>query len=188
MTAHFELQASETELQMLANEYWEKAGEKEHELEKAAFDAGAAIRYGEYTLGNIETIVRWKAERVVPVLITNSEEKIRRALSVAASPESSLHDAVTALTTLRGVDLPVASAILTAIFPERYAVMDYHSLETLGQPRHDVAFYEEYLAYCRQLAGHGTVQPQGDLPAPTTLRSLERALWQWSKNHYGNGH
>ena len=187
MTAHFELQASETELQKLANEYWEKAGAKEHELEKAAFEAGSSIRYGEHTLNNIETIVRWKCERVVPVLISNSGEKVRKALAVAASPDTPLKDAVAALTALRGIDLPLASAILTAIFPERYTVMDYHALETLGQPRHDVEFYEQYLEFCRNLAAHNAVTAQPDLPAPTPLRSLERALWQWSKNHSGNG-
>ena len=83
---------------------------------------------------------------------------------------------------LHGVDLPVASAILAAIFPERYTVLDYRALEALGHARHDVHFYEEYLDFCKRLAESNIVTPQGDLPAPTPLRTLDRALWEWSRS------
>jgi len=181
--ATFELQPKRSELQELAEQYWEKTGEKEHALEKAAFEAGAAIRKGDHSLVNLEAIVRWKSERVVHYLIGNSEEKIRKVLAVAASPASSTRDAVDALTSLRGIDISVASAILSAIHPDRYAVLDVRALEALGHARHDVDFYEKYLTFCRQLAGSGAIRPQGDLPGPTPLHALERALWEWSRTH-----
>ena len=84
---------------------------------------------------------------------------------------------------LHGVDIPVASAILAAIFPERYTVLDYRALEALGHGAHDVRFYEEYLAFCKRLAESNIVKPQSDLPAPTPLRALDRALWEWSRSH-----
>ena len=84
------------------------------------------------TLANLEAIVRWKSERAVHYLIGNSNEKIRRALAVAASPDATTETAVKALLELHGVDIPVASAILAAIFPERYTVLDYRALEALG--------------------------------------------------------
>lgn len=183
MVAYFQLQPAEGDLQNLAEEYWQKAGEKEQQLEKAAFEAGEAIRNGEHTLANLEAIIRWKSERVVQYLIANNSEKIKRALSIAASPGSSTKEAVNALLDLQGVDIPVASAILAAIFPERYTVLDFRSLEALGHARHDVHFYEEYLAFCKRLAESEIVQPQSELPAPTPLRALDRALWEWSKTH-----
>ncbi len=185
MVAYFQLQPAEAELQQLAEEYWQKAGEKEHELEKAAFEAGEAIRNGDYSLANLEAIVRWKSERVVHYLIGNSNEKIRRALAVAASPDSTTEASVTALLELHGVDIPVASAILAAIFPERYTVLDFRALEALGHARHDVHFYEEYLDFCKRLADSNIVKPQSELPAPTPLRTLDRALWEWSRSHTG---
>lgn len=185
MVAYFQLQPTETELQQLAEEYWQTTGEKEHELEQAAFEAGQAIRNGDYTLANLEAIVRWKSERLVQYLIGNSNEKIRRALAVAASPDATTETAVKALTDLHGVDLPVATAILAAIYPERYTVLDYRALEALGHARHDVHFYEEYLAFCKRLAESNIVSPQSDLPAPTPLRTLDRALWEWSRTHMG---
>ncbi len=182
MTAHFELQPTESELQNLAEQYWQEACNKERQLETDAFEAGAAIRNGDYTLANLEAIVRWKSERLVPYLIGNSTERIRRSLEAAAAPESSTREAINALLELRGVDISMASAILAAIYPERYIELDFQDLEALGQARQDVRFYEEYLAFCRRLADRGIVQPQNDLPGPTPLRALDRALSQWSRN------
>jgi hypothetical protein len=183
MVAYFQLQPAEAELQDLAEQYWQTAGEKEHELEKAAFEAGEAIRNGDYSLANLEAIVRWKSERAVQVLICNSNEKIRRALALAASPASSTEVAVNALTELHGLDIVLASAVLAAIFPERYTVLDFRTLEALGHARHDVRFYEEYLAFCKRLAESNIVTPQSELPAPTPLRTIDRALWEWSRSH-----
>jgi hypothetical protein len=185
MVAYFQLQPEEGDLQRLAEEYWWASGEKDRELEKAAFEAGEAIRNGEHTLANLEAIVRWKSERTVHYLIRNSNEEISRALVVAASLESSTEVAMRALLELHGVDIPVASAILTAIFPEQYTVLDFRALEALGYARRDVRFYEEYVAYCKRLAESNVVTPQSELPAPTPLRTLERALWEWSRKYAG---
>jgi hypothetical protein len=182
MTAHFELQPTESELQNLADQYWQEACNKERQLETDAFEAGAAIRSGDYSLANLEAIVRWKSERLVPYLIGNSTERIRRSLEVAAAPETSTREAINALLELRGVDISMASAILAAIYPERYIELDFQDLEALGQARQDVRFYEEYLAFCRRLVDRGIVQPQNNLPGPTPLRTLDRALSQWSRN------
>ena len=180
--AYFELQPAEADLQGLSEQYWQEAGEREQQLETAAFEAGEAIRGGEYTLSNLETIVRWKSERVVHYLIGNSNESIKSALAIAASPKASTEDAVMALVGLRGVDISIASAILAAIYPERYAVLDYRALEALGHARHDVSFYAEYNAHCKRLAEYGMVKAEDGLPGPTALHALERALWQWSKS------
>ena len=185
MVAYFQLQPSETELQELADEYWQRSGDRERELEKAAFEAGEAIRKGEYTLANLEAIVRWKAECAVQYLITNSNGNIRKALAVAAAPETPTGNAVKALLELQGIDIPLASAILAAIFPERYSVLDFRALEALGHARHDVHFYEEYVAFCKRLAESNIVKPQNNLPGATPLRTLDRALWEWSRNHSG---
>jgi hypothetical protein len=180
--AYFQLQAPEVELQHLAESYWKEAGQRERELEEAAFEAGEAIRGGEYTLPNLEIIVRWKSERMVHYLIGNSSENIKTALAVAASPQASAEEAMNALIGLRGVDIAIASAILATIYPDRYAVLDYRSLEALGHARHDVQFYAEYNTSLKRLAECGVVKPQEDLPAPTALHALERALWQWSRS------
>ena len=181
MQAHFQLRPAVSELPKLDEQFRTEAGEREQRLEAAAFEAGSAIRNGDYTLGNLEAIVRWKSERAVQYLIGNSSASIRRALAVAAAPEASTEEAVSALAVLHGVDLPVASAILTAIFPERYTVMDCHVLEALGYPRQDVQFYEDFLAFCHHMVAAGAV-PDHSQGAEMPLRGLDRALRQWSEN------
>ena len=49
---------------------------------------------------------------------------------------------------LTGVNVPVASAILTAIYPSRYTVIDFRALEALGTNTSDrsLRFFLYYLA------------------------------------------
>lgn len=81
--------------------------------------------------------------------------------------------AVAVLCGLRGVEIPVASAILTAIDPKRYTIIDFRALEALGVENswHTVDSYLAYLEHCRSLARENNLG----------LRELDRALWQWSK-------
>jgi hypothetical protein len=68
--------------------------------------------------------------------------------------------------------VPVASAILTTIDPERHTVIDFRALEALGCKSKDrtIDFYLVYLEACQSLAKTHRV----------SLRKLDRALWQWS--------
>ncbi len=182
MTTHFELQPTADELQKLAEQCWQEAPNRERRLEEEAFEAGDAIRHGDYSLANLEAIVRWKSERLVQYVIANSTTSIRRALEVAAAPQSPTAEALTALLALRGVDMSLATTIMAAINPERYIELEMGDLEALGQARQDVRFYEEYLAFCKRLVDRGIVKPQTELPGPTPLHALDRALVQWSRN------
>jgi hypothetical protein len=73
------------------------------------------------------------------------------------------------------VEVPVASAIMTAINPERFTIIDFRALESLGitnrQAYYTIDFFIDYLRFCRGLASQHRVG----------LRTLDRALWQWSK-------
>jgi hypothetical protein len=182
MVAYFQLQPAEADLQQLADQYWTEAGERERRLETEAYEAGEAIRKGEFSLANVEAIVRWKSERAVHYLIGNSDESIKSALAIAVAPETSTEAAIQALVTLRGLDLSIASAILSAVFPERYAVLDYRALEALGYARHNIDFYVAYNNFIKHLIDCDIAKPQNDLPGPTPLHTVERALWQWSRN------
>lgn len=182
MTTNFQLQPKEAELQNLAEQRWEEAPNRERHLEAEAFEAGEAIRNGDYSLANLEAIVRWKSERLVQFVISNSTTNIRRALEVAADPESSTAVAVSALLALKGIEITLATSILATIHPDKYIELEMGDLEALGQARQDVRFYEEYLTFCRRLVDRGIVKSQIQLPGPTPLHALDRALVQWSRN------
>ncbi len=140
--------------------------------EENAMAAGRAIARGEYTLGNLKTIVCWKSERRAGLLDDNTSASIADALRVASDARTAEASAVAALVRLDGVGVPVASAILTTINPEKYTIIDFRALISLGsnkKPPYSIDFYLAYLARCRELAHELNI----------SLRTLDHALWQW---------
>jgi hypothetical protein len=166
-TFQFVLQFDPSEIDGLAERYGYKQ-------DSEAFAAGKDIAGGNYSRENLNDIVRWKSARRIALLCDNTDEDIARTLQFATAPSTSEGSAVEVLDNLRGVGVPVASAILTAINPLRYTVIDFRALESLGVakwPKGSIAYYVAYLSACRDLAR------QYNKP----LRTLDRALWQWSK-------
>jgi hypothetical protein len=93
--------------------------------------AGDQIRRGQYTRANLERIFEWKTNgRGRSRLAKNTDEEIADALKLAVEATTD-RAAVSVLTGLNGVQVPVASAILTAINPERFAIIDFRALEAL---------------------------------------------------------
>jgi hypothetical protein len=142
--------------------------------EKQALAAGSAIAKGKHARKNLDIIFRWKTRgRGISRLKRNKRGEIVEALAVAAAAENE-RTAIAGLCGLYGVNVPVASAILTCIAPKRYTIIDFRALQALGNRTTDrsIEFYLEYLQHCRGLARRCDV----------TLRQLDRALWNWSKN------
>ncbi|HYM13415.1 MAG TPA: hypothetical protein VEU62_21935 [Bryobacterales bacterium] len=163
----FQLQFAPAQIKQLAARYV-------YEDDTEAMQAGKRIVAGDYSRANIEAIFRWKTGgRGISRLRRNSDVEIRDALRLAVNAETE-RAALSVLCGLSGVEIPVASAILTAIDPERYTIIDFRALEALGVFKstwHTVDSYLAYLAACRDLARQNSV----------SLRDLDRALWQWSK-------
>src|SRR5262249_7445156 len=143
------------------------------EDEKAAAH-GKSLVDGNYSRAAVEGIYRWKTKgRGISLLRRNSDGEMADALRLACSATTA-RSALAVLTGLRGVDVSVASAILTAMMPDKYTIIDYRALEALdttGAGPYSVDYYLAYLAHCQTLAGEYNVD----------LRTLDRALWQWSK-------
>ena len=81
---------------------------------------------------------------------------------------------ITSLLELEGVGVPTASTLLYFAFPDDYPILDVRALESLGvKPRsqYPVSFWLGYLGACREIARDAGV----------SVRTLDRALWQYSK-------
>jgi len=164
---HFVPQLSRNEAIAFAARYDERG-------DADAFVAGAKILGGDYSPGNLLRIFEWKTTgRGRSRLLRNEEPDIHDALRLACMAETP-RAAIAVLTSLDGIAVPVASAIMTTIYPDRFTVIDFRALEALGSKSADrsVRFYVLYLDYCRQLAEAWAM----------SLRQLDRALWQWSKD------
>ena len=80
------------------------------------------------------------------------------------------------LTLLDGVQWPVASTILHFVFPQKYPILDFRALWSLGiekVPSFNYQFWKKYTDYCNRIARSNDVD----------MRTLDRALWQYSKEH-----
>lgn len=142
--------------------------------DKEALKAGRRILAGEYGIENLKIIVRWKSARPIRWIEGNNAKTIVDALGFAASKNANVKAAIEKLDDLYGVGIPMASAILTMMHPKVYTIIDVRALEALGVVDwpNTSDFYEAYLRKCRELAKqHGK-----------SLRTLDRALWQWSKD------
>ena len=163
----FELQYDPADIRELEAEYMRSSKEDDEKMERA----GKRIANGEYSRLNLEAVCRWKSARRIGLLDLNTDAEIARALYRAINA-ADVKEAVYSLTLLAGVGVKMASAILTAIDPEHYTVLDFRALEALGLPDcDDVDFYVLYVDECRRMATDCGV----------TLRGLDRANWQWSK-------
>ena len=141
---------------------------------KKARKAGQAIVHGEYSKEHLLTIYKWKTRnRGKSRLDWNSAAEIREALCLAASAKEP-RTAIAILTGLSGVNVPVASAIMTAMRPNKYTILDFRALEALGSrtKNRSLRSYLCYLEYCT------TLSQKWGLP----LRDLDHALWDWSKH------
>jgi hypothetical protein len=154
-------------------EYW--ARQYPPKWDDDALEAGREIREGDYSRSNLEKIVAWKSERRLKLIGDNPGSEISDALRLAAVHAHEPRSAFAVLMGLRGVAVPMASAILTAIDQEKYTLVDWGAVEALGVPDADYYNLNFYLKYyfpeCKRLAAEANV----------SLRTLDRALWAGRK-------
>lgn len=128
---------------------------------------------------NFLTLARWKSPRTQPHCALNSESFVEAVTRTAAtSPNEQLR--IEVLTLLRGVSWPTASTILHFGVCEPYPILDYRALWSLGYdnaPDYDFHFWWSYVEFTRELATARGVR----------MRILDRALWQFSKEHPSQG-
>jgi hypothetical protein len=80
------------------------------------------------------------------------------------------------LTLLDGVGWPTASVILHFYHSDPYPILDIRALWAVGADlthKYDFEFWMEYVQFCRTTATQVGVD----------MRTLDRALWQYSKEN-----
>jgi hypothetical protein len=134
---------------------------------------GAARARGYYRRREFLLVCAWKTPRSAPKVALNTEPAVRAATRRAlADPDEAVR--MEALLSLSGVGVPTASTLLYFAFPAVYPILDVRALESLGvKPRsqYPISFWLGYLEACRTLATQCGV----------SIRTLDKALWQWSK-------
>lgn len=138
----------------------------------------------EHTLNAFDfyAIIIWKSNR--------TKNKVRDGLKAANLSPSQLlkqvHDIsddrekMCRLNKVRGIGIPIASAILTVCYPDRFTVLDYRAWSALYQfkrvskqamPHGIKKYFDQYLPECTRLAKKMKM----------SLRETDKALWGWSQ-------
>lgn len=173
----FRLQFDAAEIRPLAARY-RYGGEREFIRDVAT----RARRRGWFRASEFRELVAWKTgNRSTYLAADNSPQSIRAATRRALAPDTPERERLHVLRALRGVDWPVASVVLHFGTWDCYPILDVRALEALGyvraHPAYSFSLWWDYVETCRALASERHVR----------LRTLDRALWQWSKEQSGQG-
>lgn len=169
MTVAFELRCPREQLSEYAARY---TYPNEAEAEQAGISA--RVR-GYYTKSEFVLLRRWKSVRGAKLAEAAPSSLVEEATRVALSATSE-ELRLGALMAVPAVGVPTASVLLHFAHSDPYPIIDFRALWTLSVPApswYPLEFWLEYVAYCRQL------QLETDL----SMRELDRALWQYSKEH-----
>lgn len=136
------------------------------------------------TLDEFDKILRWELRgqygRQRESRNVNTDGVIRTVTMAALSLPHPVDDdyetelRVGVLCALRGVGVPVASAILALVFPEKYAVIDFRGWrQVFGEEKttFSVSDYKRYLREVRRLA----------LELGWSVQEVELAIWKYDR-------
>ena len=171
-----------TDILRLEEGYWDNSSAEDIKREKHIENelAPAVRNRGYYRKLELQTLCHWKTPRSKRLIESNSDEFIQAATQTALStPDERLR--VEVLTLFRGVSWSTASVVLHFGYQDLYPILDFRALWSLGVntlPDYEFDFWWEYTQVCRQLAREAKV----------SMRTLDRALWQYSKEKQGSKH
>jgi hypothetical protein len=135
-----------------------------------------AGRTGCYTLDDLLDVARWKTRgRSVRYCERNTDADVRSATALALTTTTE-RDRIATLIGLHGVQLPTASVLLHLAHHDPYPIIDYRALWSLSveaPASYAFGFWWAYTQACRSLADKAGV----------SMRTLDRALWQYSKEN-----
>jgi hypothetical protein len=163
------------EIRGLANRYME---EQLDESSVLAAGKDAASR-GHLIKSEFDAITRWKSPRPKVHYDKNLEADIICVSRCAFGAEDPVRKVVK-LTELQGVRVRAATAILHICFPDRFPLLDFRALQSLGVRPEESATWDDlkwlqiwpsYIDCCLRIHAETDID----------LRTLDRALWQYSK-------
>lgn len=138
------------------------------------------------------SIALWKTRRQRMRYESNSESRVknitRQAISATGDEEK-----VKILDQLDGVGVPIASAILTAIYPDKYCVIDYRAWRAAKwiTGEFGLSSYQEYARFLDSFRNYASLNSYLDflknvreiaIKYNMTPRRVEMALWKFDQS------
>ena len=120
----------------------------------------------------------WKSKRPKKKYESNNETLIKEITKFSFNTLNE-EARIKSIMILNGVSYPVASTILHFAFPNKYPIMDFRALWSLGwdQPKsYNFDFWQKYCEKIRQISKD----------VSEDIRTVDKALWQYSKENQKN--
>lgn len=170
--AQWELRFEPKQIRELADHY-------QYEDDLHVLEIGRCARTaGQFNFKDFLTVCRWKTSRSQSKCRKNTPEEVAEITRLALST-SIERLRIEVLRCLHGVEWPTASVLLHIAHHDPYPILDRRALWSLGfekaPPLYSFHFWWQYVQTCRSLAQESGVD----------MRTLDRAMWQYSKEHQG---
>ncbi len=124
---------------------------------------------------DLTEVARWKSPRSARLVDNNTEEYVEEVTRFAFATACE-RARIESLTLLDGVLWPTASVILHLFHPAPYPIIDFRALWSVSldiPTQYSFEYWWTYVKFCRKLANVSGID----------LRTLDRALWQYSKEN-----
>jgi CRISPR/Cas system CSM-associated protein Csm4 (group 5 of RAMP superfamily) len=132
------------------------------------------------TQKNLLDIMDWKAARIKNYAKENAPSmivRITRNSFETKDEQGRIESLLGQKGGLRGVGYPVASTILHFAFPDRYPIMDFRVIRSLGMKQPSSYKFDFWENYCKRIKH---LSKKYGL----TIRVVEKALWKFDKEQY----
>ena len=127
------------------------------------------------TKQDLRNIAYWKAPRSSGHAEKNDDAYVKEMTNFALKATTE-RARIEILTKLDGVSWPTASVILHLFHPDPYPILDFRALwsvSALVPKQYSFDYWWPYVQYCREVASRNSID----------MRTLDRALWQYSKEN-----
>lgn len=117
----------------------------------------------------------WKSKRPKSKYESNDDLVVREITRFSLATKSE-EARIKSLLVLNGVSYPVASVILHFAFPERYPILDFRAIWSLGWSQPKYYAFSFWKNYCDEIKGISKKIGED-------MRTIDKALWEYSKEN-----
>ena len=130
-------------------------------------------RCGAMSIDQLRRVAQWKSPRGAHHVEKTDDDYVR-TMTAFALRTTNERARIEVLTLLDGVSWPTASVILHFFHCERYPILDFRALWSVGEEvpsQYTFKFWWDYVRFCREAADR----------TGCDMRTLDRALWAYSE-------
>ncbi len=117
----------------------------------------------------------WKSPRQKRRYANNDDITVKEITQFSFAAKSE-YARIGVLLALDGVFYPVASVLLHFAFPDKYPILDFRTLYSLGEEKPTSYNFEFWNSYCKKIQ-------QLARELNLSIRTIDKALWQYSKEN-----